>query len=374
MPRLAIRNLFHDKVRLTVTLTGVTFAVVLVLVQMGLFVGFLRSATDLINCTNADFWVVRKGVPYLEEGAPFSEQKLYQIRATEGVAVADKLVASMSSWKQPNGRGAWVLVVGFDLDSGLGGPWNMVQGDISDLKMSRTVVVDDLYFKKLGINKIGDSAEIFDKRARVVGASHGIRTFTTLPYVFTSFRNGLDYTGYKEDQTTFILVKAQPGTDLAQLQKSLKERLSDVEVFTRKEFADMTSHYWIFTTGAGMAVMFGAALGFLVGLVIVAQTIYSSTVDHLREFGTLKAMGASNGYIYRVIIQQAVISAVIGYVLGTGVGLLVMWQSDKGGANIQITWPLGIGMFFVTVLMCIAAAMVSINKVTKIDPAMVFKQ
>jgi putative ABC transport system permease protein len=123
-----------------------------------------------------------------------------------------------------------------------------------------------------------------------------------------------------------------------------------------------------------MAVLMGAALGLLVGMVVVAQTIYSSTMDHLREFGTLKAMGATNSYIYKVIMKQAVIAAALGYALGISLSLLVVRESGKGGANIVLPWELGAGMLGVTIGMCIAAAFVSINKVTKIDPAMVFKQ
>jgi putative ABC transport system permease protein len=374
MPPLAMRNLFHDKVRLGVTLAGVTFAVVLMAVQLGLFIGFIRSATDLITHSDADFWLVRKGVPYLEEGAPFAERKLSQVRATSGVAQAEKYIASTTAWKQRNGRGAFVMVVGFDIDSGLGGPWNVVQGKIEDLRMDRTVIVDDLYFEKLGVQHVGDSMEMFGRRAHVVGATHGIRAFTTMPYVFTSYRNALDYCAYQEDETTYILVKAQPGADLEDLRRRLSERLSEVDVLTRDEFANMTSNYWIFTTGAGMAIMLAAVLGLLVGLVVVAQTIYSSTMDHLREFGTLKAMGATNGYIYRIIIKQATISAVIGYALGMSIGLLIVWKSDTFGASILIPWPLGVAMFFITVIMCMGAAVVSINKVTKIDPVMVFRQ
>jgi putative ABC transport system permease protein len=111
----------------------------------------------------------------------------------------------------------------------------------------------------------------------------------------------------------------------------------------------------------------------LVGMVVVAQTIYSSTMDHLREFGTLKAMGATNAYIYKIIMKQAAIAAVIGYGLGISLSILVVHESGKGGANIVLPWQLGVGMLGLTVAMCVAAAFVSINKVTKIDPAMVFR-
>ncbi len=135
----------------------------------------------------------------------------------------------------------------------------------------------------------------------------------------------------------------------------------------------MTRDYWLFSTGAGVTVIVAAILGLIVGVVVVAQTIYASTVDHLKEYGTLKAMGADNSYIYRVIIEQAVISAVIGYVLGISVSLFVVQVSQSGVTAIFMPWQVGLGLFVLTLMMCIGASIVSIKKVTQIDPAMVFK-
>jgi putative ABC transport system permease protein len=177
----------------------------------------------------------------------------------------------------------------------------------------------------------------------------------------------------REDQTLFILVKVAKGTKVEQVRRDLLAHLTDVEVYKTAEFSRMTTFYWMFTTGAGVAVLIAAALGLVVGFVVVAQTIYATTMDHLREFGTLKAMGAPNSYVYKVIMKQAAISAVIGYVLGMIVSVFVVQASQKGGAAILMPLPMAVGMFFVTLAMCIGAALVSINKVTRIDPAMVFR-
>ena len=374
MPPLAERNLFHDQVRLAVTLTGVVFAVVLIVVQLGLYEGFSRTTTSLIDKSRADLWVVSKNVPYIEQGIAFSERKLYTVRATPGVQEAQNYIVRFGRWKRADGQEESVQVVGVNPESTMGQAWDVVEGRREDLKIDDSVIMDRIYFQKLGVRRLGDTAEILGHRARVVGFTQGIRTFTTSPYVFTSYRNALDYANLPADQTMFILIKAQPGVNVEDLRQRLQSRLDGVDVLTRQQFSDMTRHYWLFTTGAGMAVLMAAVLGLLVGVVVVAQTIYSSTIDHLREFGTLKAMGATNGYIYRVIVKQAVIAAVIGYALGISLSILVVHESGKGGANIVLPWQLGVGMLGVTVAMCVAAAFVSINKVTKIDPAMVFKQ
>jgi putative ABC transport system permease protein len=235
------------------------------------------------------------------------------------------------------------------------------------------VILDELYKQKLGVTDIGEVFEIGGYRARVVGFTRGIRSFTTSPYVFTTFKNAQNFTNLREDQTMFILVKLAPGANLEVVRKDILDHVKDVEVRTTSEFSRMTTFYWMFTTGAGVAVLIAAVLGLVVGFVVVAQTIYATTVDHIREFGTLKAMGAPNSYVYKVIMNQAAISAVIGYALGMVVSVFVVHGSQKGGAAILMPPSMAVGMFFLTLLMCVGAALVSINKVTRIDPAMVFK-
>jgi putative ABC transport system permease protein len=235
------------------------------------------------------------------------------------------------------------------------------------------VFVDELYKEKLGVARVGDVFEIRGHRARVAGFTRGIRSFTTSPYVFTSFKNAQDFATVPEDQTVFILVTVDPPARVDDVRRALLANVRDVDVVTTGEFSRMTQIYWMFTTGAGVAVLLAALLGLVVGVVVVAQTIYATTMDHLREYGTLKAMGATNGYLYRVIIQQAVISALCGYALAMIVSWFVVRGSAKGGAAILLPAPMAVGMLALTILMCTGAALVSINKVTRLDPATVFK-
>lgn len=375
MALLARRNLFHDHIRFAVTLTGIVFALVLIIVQFGLFLGFTTTTSNNIDHSKADLWIVFHGVGYFDTGRMFSERKYYEVLATPGVQQADKYIQNFAFWKKPDGGVENVQVIGFHPESGLGEPWNVVQGDVRDVKLEDGVLIDELYKEKLGANKIGDQVEIGDHRARVIGFTHGIRSFTTSPFVYTSFKNALNYTRpvAQQDQLTYILAKAAPGFTPTQVQKNLREHVSDVEVYTRDEFSRRTRFYWMFTTGAGLAVLTAALMGLVVGVAVVAQTIYAATVDHIREYGTLKAMGATNLYLYRVLIEQAVWSATLGYGLALVVAHFIVQESEKGGALILMPLSMKIGMLFLAVFMCIAAALVSINKVTRIDPAMVFK-
>ena len=355
------------------TLTGIVFAVVLMVVELGLFVGFTVTTSNLIDNSRADPWVTSKHVPYIELGVPFTERKLYQVRVVPGVADAEKFILRWTQRKRHDGRQESVQIVGINPDKPLVGPWNLVEGSVADLKKPDAIIIDETYKDNLGVTRAGEVFELNGRRARIVGFTRGIRAFTTSPHVFTAFKNAQNYTRLPEDQTIFVLVKVAPGADLNQVRSDIVAHVKDVDVFTRAEFSRMTRSYWMFTTGAGVAVLLAAFLGLVVGFAVVAQTIYATTMDHLREFGTLKAIGASNRYIYKVILKQASISAVIGYALGMSVSLLVVRASQHGGAAILVPWPMAVGMFFVTLFMCAGAAVVSIRKVTRLDPAIVFK-
>ncbi len=373
MASIALKNLVYDKVRLSVTLVGIVFSVILSSVQLGLFVGFQTATADVIVHSNADIWITSKNLSNIEDGVPLSEKKLYQVLATPGVKNATKQIVQFGSWKKLNGADTGVMLVGFDLDDTMGAPWNLTQGSIADLRQPNAIIVDELYREKLGVSDIGQTIEIRGHQAKVVGFTRGIRTFTTSPTVFTDFKNAQNYFGLREDQTLYILVRAAEAVDLQKLKSDLQMNLKDVDVHTREELTKKQRDYWMFGTGAGITVLIAAGLGLLVGVVVVAQTIYSATVDHLKEYGTLKAMGATNFYLYRVIIAQAVTSGIIGYIVGMSASLLISYISLQGTTAIILPPLLVVALFGLTMLMCVVASMVSINKVTRIDPAMVFK-
>lgn len=373
MRALALRNLLHDRIRFVVTLTGIVFSVVLSAIQLGLFVGFTRATSDVIRHSGADVWVMSRGVGNLENGVEIPEVRAYQVRAVDGVATVQSHLVTFGNWKRPDGAQEGCLLIGLELGGVMGQPWNLVAGSIADLARPDAVIVDELYRDKLGVTHLGQVLEIRGHRVRVVGFTRGIRTFTTAPPVFTSVERAQDYAGLRSDQAMYLLVKGTPGVDPEALAARIEATVPDVTALSTAAWSQQQQDYWMFGTGAGITVLIAAGLGLLVGVVVVAQTIYAATVDHIREYGTLKAMGATNGYIYRVIIRQATISGLIGYAIAIAIATVVSRGSLAGTTAIIIPAPLAVGLFALTMGMCIGASMVSINKVTRIDPAMVFK-
>jgi putative ABC transport system permease protein len=369
---LAFRNLFHDRIRLIVTLVGILFSIVLVAVQLGLYLGARKMIIGMIDNANAELWITAYGAKSFEEAGSLDGRQRHIALSVPGVASVEPLVAAFNEWRKPDGGATLSVVVGTDMPPGGLAPWNMVEGHPNDMFRPDAVIVERSYLDSLGIKGVGDTAQIDTQRVKVVGLTEGIRSFTTAPYVFMPLARARAVMGMSGSQTTFLLVKLQPGVDAATVKSAIASRLTGIEVLTTAEFRDRSLAHWLFSTGAGIALIGGAVLGTLVGTVIVAQTLYSSTKDHLNEFATLRALGSSAGYIHRVILLQAALSGAIGYALGMTIAMAIIHASKNSALPIIMTPSLAIGLLVLTIFMCAISALAAIMKVTRIDPAMVF--
>ncbi len=373
---LAFRNLFHDRVRLMVTLVGILFSIVLVAVQLGLYLGASRMITANIDHANADLWIMPFGAKSFEDGGLLmGSRERHQALATPGVEKVTPVVVRFNEWRKPAGGSTRVVVVAADAEEGALEPVSLKKGTWEDIKAPAAIAVDETYLSDLGIDGIGDTAQIGPSRVKVGALTSGVRSFTQSPYVYMPLSRGRELVGAAgSDLATFHLVKTYPEADVEKVRDELMKRLEGAEVLTQKEFRDRSLTQWLFRTGAGVALIGGALLGILVGTVIVAQTLYSSTKDHINEFATLRALGSSSGYIHKVILTQAGLSAVIGYLLGMTIAVLVVFASKATPLPIIMTPELAVGLFTVTLFMCAISAISAIVKVTKIDPATVFSR
>lgn len=369
---LAARNLFHDRLRFIATLIGIVFSVVLVMVQMGLFLGFGQMVSTMIDHASADLWVLPKGAKCFEDPSLLDVKLREKVAAVDGVASVVPLVIGFSDWRTEQGEVTPVFIVGSDVKSDALQPWNVAEGDIRTLSQWGAVAVDRSYFDRLGIKKLGDTAEIRGHKVKVVALTDGIRSFTTTPYVFVDQKDARFYTGTLPSKASDLIIRLKPDADRGKTIAAIRDRIGDPEVLTTDQFRKRSRSFWLFGTGAGAALFAGAILGVIVGTVIVAQTLYSSTKDHISEFATLRAMGSSNNYIYNVIIYQALLNAVIGFVIAAGIGYGVVRMTEKSALPIVITPWLVVALFVLTVVMCVASGIFAIVRVVRIDPASVF--
>jgi putative ABC transport system permease protein len=274
----------------------------------------------------------------------------------------------------PNGAQDATLVYALEHFEAWRFPWWVEEGSISDLRRGNYVFVDNSAVRRFGPFSTGEYREYLGTRLKIIGRTHEARSFTTTPISFMDY--GLAQrlmTGGVHDQTTYILVKLAPGADLEQVRAELQRRLPYNDVHTSAEWAAHSRAYWIDNTGLGFNMAMTVFLGCLVGVVVVAQTLYTSTMEHLREFGTVKAIGGSNRDIYGILARQALISAGVGFVLGIIPTLIVRELVPLVDLELIISLKLVLTVLIGTVGMCLAAAMISFRKVASIDPALVFR-
>jgi putative ABC transport system permease protein len=359
---IAWRNLAHDRIRFLVTLVGIVFSVVLMAVQSGLLVGFVVTIANVVDNTAADIWVVGRGVRSVDLPTAIPERRRYQILSLPGIATVDPLMHVFAILKRPDGGAESVVVVGFDTATGIGGPWDLIEGRAEDLQQPDAVILDRLYRDKLGIERVGQVVEINGRRARVVGFTDGIRTFTQAPHVFADIKTARHLAGFAEDQLNYLLVR-----------DAIRARVPEIDAHSRAEFARRSVLYWLVTTGAGFSLVISAALGLVVGIVVTAQTLYATTIDHLPEYATMRAMGAPARYLNGIILRQAAIAAGLGYAIGIAIAGLVVASARDSSAAMLMPWPLAAALGVATVAMCAAAALISIRKVMAIDPVSVFR-
>jgi putative ABC transport system permease protein len=371
---LASRNLFQDKLRFVATMVGIVFSVVLVMVQTGLYTGFGRMVTAMTDHASVDLWVVSRGAKSFEDITLLDTQLRDRVRAINGVADVTPLVIGFSDWRLPDGAMTPVFVVGSDLQASGLVPWNLEAGTVRALTGTGAVAIDRTYYDRLGVSGIGSTAEIRGHPVRVAAVTDGIRSFTTTPYVFADLAHARSYTGLPESKTSHFIVHVKPAADINQIRQEIASTIPGVEALTPEQFSQRGRSFWLFGTGAGFALFAGALLGVIVGTVIVAQTLYSSTKDHLYEFAMLRAIGCSKSYIYGVIICQALLNAVIGFGIAGVIGAAVVKATAATALPIVITPNLVIGLFCLTVAMCVASALAAIVRVVRIEPVMVLSR
>lgn len=418
MASIARKNLFEDIPRFLVAQAGIMFAVSLVTIQTGILRGFTRSTTLLIDQAQADIWIASKDMVQVELTLPLAVDQLRVAQQVAGVERAEALIFRPALWRNSQDEIAPIRVVGFDPQGQLFSPQNITQGSLKALKQPFAVMVDETNTSSLKLKALNAQGAIGSLPARLVGLTRGTQSMVSSSFLFTSLENANAYVnapvsstlqcrsqaGVDEvqctntyetapasaaplnpspttprrlnlgDPITYILIRVQPNQDLGTLKKRLETVLPNTHAYTQAEMAEKTRSYWHKRTGIGFVLGLGAAVGIIVGVVIVGQILYSSVSDHLREFGTLKAMGASDWVIYSVIIEQALWMAGLGYlpslILCLGVGT---WTSATQGILILITPATALGVFGITVVMCVSAALFAIQKVTRVDPAIVFK-
>lgn len=370
---IAIKTLIADRGKLLTALVGVVFSIVLVNVQGGLFFGLIAKASLLVDQGNADVWVGHKKMTNVDFPHNIPRRWGQRIRSIPGVKQAEPYLVGHSVMTLPDGGFEPVLVVGCDPSTLLGSVNEAFGSNPAAIRESDGIIIDEFDAHKIGNPQLGDIREIGRRRAKVTGFSRGILGFLVTPYVFTTFDRAASFLHQSTDEASYFLVQTTDGVEPRELCRRIKERVPEAEAFTRGEYAALSISYWMQRTGIGIS--FGAAtiLGLIVGLVIVAQTLYASVLDRLSEFGTLKAIGASEQQIYSTILSQALLLAAVGSLFGLLCVAVVQSICSSPRAPISIPWYVAAGSCVLVTGICLISSLLPYLRIRKIDAGMVLQ-
>lgn len=388
MNLVALKMLVGDRAKYLGIIMGLMFASFLITQQAAIFVGLMTRTFGFITDTNLpDIWVMDQKVLQIDDVKPLQDTQLLRVRGIEGVDWAVPLYKGLLKARLENGNFQTCNVIGLDDSTLIGGPPQMVQGSLADLRRAEAVIVDEVGAStrlakppppgspkgtKPTPLKVGDALELNDNRAVVVGICRTSRTFQSQPVVYTTYTRATTFAPRERKLLSFILVKAKPGVDPKELCARIRTSTA-LLALTGEEFKKVTYMYFIKYTGIPINFGMSVILGFVVGTAIAGQTFYQFTIENLRQFGTLKAMGASNLVMLRMIILQAVVVGLMGYALG--VGAAAFFGTALGSTNLafRLPWQLLVITGCAVTIICVLSAIFSLWKVIRLEPAAVFK-
>jgi putative ABC transport system permease protein len=381
MNRIALKMLMGDRLKYYGLIAGIAFATMLILQQSSILVGFAKQTGAFIRDTaQADLWIMDPQVRFSQDQVPMRDMTVHLARGVAGVDWAVPLYQGFLPGKMPDGTTFTMILVGLDDASLMGGPPIVVDGKLADLRRDKAVFIQaDKPEKKLMMKRgggrplaLGDRFTINDHEAVVAGTYHGRESFFWEPVIYTTHTRVLSFSPAVRNMLPFVLVKVRPGHDVQAVKRALAEK-TGLAVRTNDDFVALTADYILNTTGILMNFGLAVALGILIGSLVAGQTFYNFTLDNLRHYGALKAMGVSDRQLIVMVLLQAGTVAVLGYCVGAGLGSAMGWLVASQGLAFSMPWQVPAFALAAILSVCALAAWLSLRRVFRLEPAVVFK-
>lgn len=378
---LSLKILIGDKAKFIGIVLGLSFASFIIVQQAAIFVGLMSRTFGFITDTpQPDIWVMDEKVQFIDDVKPMRDTQLYFVRGIDGVKWAVPFYKGLLKARLKNGNFQICNVIGIDEGTLIGGPPLMLEGNIVDLRKIDAIIVNQVGAEgKLSSNgkdgvplQIGETLEINDHRAQVVGICQSMRTFQSQPVVYTTYSRATHFAPYERKLLTFVLAKANPGVNPEALCQRISQ-LPGLTAYTGAQFKKLTIDYYMKNTGIPLNFGIAVLLGFIIGMAISGQTFYNFILDNLRYLATFKAMGTNNRLLTKMVLLQAVWVGFIGWGLGIGAAALFGFLARNSDLSFLLLWQLygfsGVIMFSITGF----SAWIGLYRVYRLDPAIVFK-
>lgn len=395
MLRLALKMLFGDTAKYLMLVAGLAVATFLMAQQTAVFCGLMNWTKSTLKNVPAPIWVVEDKVEQVNETNPLLDTDVARVRSVKSVAWASPIYSGIQRVRLENGNFKMIQLIGIDSNTLAGAPAKMLEGDLMKLRLPHSVIIDDLGVTRLARKrgekvKVGDVFELNDQEARVVGIADAVTSFTGGPYVWTTYERALQYVPPQRKMLQAVICAPREGVSLEQAVEDIR-RTTGLKAFINRE-ADFSEFWaqrgggetnnfnvstvWWYVKNTGIPISFGTTviIGLLVGMAVSCQTFYSFVLENMRHLGALKAMGASNGTLCLMLITQAFTVGIIGY----GIGLF--FTSGFAMAALKNEQPpfympefVPFAVLGVVLGICALAALLGIWRVSKLEPAMVFR-
>jgi putative ABC transport system permease protein len=375
---VAVRMLTGDRAKYLGLIFAIAFSSFLIAQQVSIFAGLLnRMRSQILDITDGDIWVMDPATQYVDEVYALRDDAIYRVRGVQGVLWAVPLFKGQPVARALNGRFRAAILLGLDDSSLAGAPHKMVLGSIESLRDPDAVIIDLAGYHFLFPGqppRLGDVLEMNDRRARIVGISDASAPFTSFPVMFTRYSLAVNYVGRQRTQMSFILAKARPGVTAAELGRRIRAA-TGLRASSRDEFGWMTIGYYMQHTGIPVNFGLTVAIGLIVGTVVAGQTFYIFTIENLKQFGALKAIGTTNLRIVGMILLQALLVGGIGYSIGMGMTatFFAIFTHQEATRGIVLLWQVMAGTGGVVLFIVAVASLMSIRKVLQLEPAIVFR-
>jgi putative ABC transport system permease protein len=371
--QIALKMLFNDRLKFVTLLAGITFAVLLITQQGSIFCGLMLRTGSTIFDTNVPIWVMDPNADALIENIPVSGAKLQMVRSVPGVAWAVPYFIGNVQSRWDNGSIVFFQLIGVDEQSLIGLPRKVLAGRLEDINQPEAIVMTAGKEERIGHAKVGSFLEINDHRARMVALIEGTKNFTFFPTVYTTYDKAIQFVPRQKRQLSYILVSPQAGVTVEALKRRIAQQ-TGLKAFDQWELFWANMLYTAKNTGIPISFGMTIALGLIIGAATAGQTLYTFVLDNNRQFGTFKAIGLTNGRLVMMVLTQSFVVGVLGYGIGIGltsaIGLLV---GPNGGLAFYTPWQLFAIAFVAVVGFALVAGLISIQRVLRVDPAIVFR-
>lgn len=376
---VAWKMLTGNRGKYVAIIMGVTFGAFLITQQASVFCGLMQLTTSQIkDIEGAEIWVMDKNMQYIDDIKPMADNELWRVRGVEGVDWAVRLYKGITRARLVDGKFQQMILIGLDDATLVGAPRHMLMGSLDDLRRPDAVIMDEAGWRQLWGDepfKPGKVFEMNDRRAIVVGVCKSRKTFMTFPILYTRYSQAVSFVPFERKVLSFVLANPKPGVSAEELCQKITAQ-TELQAQTREQFTWTTIWYYFKKTGIPFNFFTTVLLGFIVGAAICGQTFYMFTLENLKQFGALKAMGARNGTLVVMILLQAAVVGFIGFGLGVGsvaalFGEFLMRKTDK--LAFFMPWQIVAGAGGAIAVMVILSAAFSMAKVIWLEPAVVFK-